>query len=102
MFHMTNDSDKFRTAEELERLGAYRVTGQRWEKGDQRWLPLYEGKWCRFIIIATLPCAVTQITSANRASQSIPPCIPIRLEQVAQPLREAAGHGQRRLAWCRS
>jgi hypothetical protein len=44
MFHMTNDSDKFRTAEELERLGAYRVTGQRWEKGDQRWLPLYEGK----------------------------------------------------------
>jgi len=27
---------------------------------------------------------------------------PIRLEQVAQPLREAAGHGWRRLAWCRS
>jgi hypothetical protein len=44
MFHMTNDSDKFRTAAELERLGAYRVAGQRWEMGDQRWLPLYEGK----------------------------------------------------------
>lgn len=44
MFHMTNDSDKFRTAAELERLGAYRVAGQHWEKGEQHWLPLYEGK----------------------------------------------------------
>ena len=44
MFHMTNDLGEFRTAAELERLGAYRVTGQRWEMGDQRWLPLYEGK----------------------------------------------------------
>jgi hypothetical protein len=25
--------------------------------------------------------------------------IPIRLEQVAQPLREAVGYGERRLAW---
>jgi hypothetical protein len=44
MFHMTNDSDKFRTAAELERLGAYRVTGGDWERGQERWLPLYEGK----------------------------------------------------------
>ena len=44
MFHMTNDSGEFRTAAELERLGAYRVTGERWEMGAQRWLPLYEGK----------------------------------------------------------
>ncbi|MGH7116986.1 MAG: hypothetical protein ACREE9_21140 [Stellaceae bacterium] len=44
MFDMTNDSDKFRTAAELEQLGAYRVAGQRWEKGDQRWLPLMVGR----------------------------------------------------------
>lgn len=44
MFHMTNDSDKFRTAVELERLGAYRVAGQCWERGDQRWLPLMVGR----------------------------------------------------------
>jgi hypothetical protein len=44
MFHMTNDSDKFCTAAELERVGAYRVAGQHWERGDERWLPLYEGK----------------------------------------------------------
>jgi hypothetical protein len=28
----------------LETLGAYRVAGQRWEKGDQRWLPLMTGR----------------------------------------------------------
>jgi hypothetical protein len=44
MFHMTSKSEKFCTGEELESLGAYRVAGQRWEKGNQRWLPLYEGK----------------------------------------------------------
>ena len=44
---MTNDSDKFRTAAELERLGAYRVAGQRWERGAERWLPLNEGKRSR-------------------------------------------------------
>ena len=44
MFHMTNDSDKFRTAAELERLGAYRVAGQRWERGLERWLPLMVGR----------------------------------------------------------
>ena len=45
MFHMTNDSDKFRTAAELERMGAYRVAGQRWERGAERWLPLMVGRW---------------------------------------------------------
>ena len=44
MFHMTNDSAKFRTERELVASGAYRVAGQRWEKGTARWLPLYEGK----------------------------------------------------------
>ena len=33
MFHMTNDSAKFRTEAELRKLGAYEVQGQRWEKG---------------------------------------------------------------------
>ncbi len=63
MFDMTNDSDKFRTAAELERLGAYRVAGQRWEKGDERWLPLYEGKMVQPTTIAPPPWSVTQITS---------------------------------------
>lgn len=44
MFHMTNDSDKFRTEAELVKAGAYRVAPNRWKKGDQEWAPLYEGK----------------------------------------------------------
>jgi hypothetical protein len=44
MFHMTNDSAKFRTAAELRKLGAYAMQGGRWEKGEAVWLPLYEGK----------------------------------------------------------
>ena len=44
MFHMTNDSHLFRTASELERHGCYPVAGNRWKRGEEQWLPLYEGK----------------------------------------------------------
>jgi hypothetical protein len=44
MLHMTNDSGIFHTAQELTECGAYRVAGDKWEKGDTYWLPLYEGK----------------------------------------------------------
>jgi hypothetical protein len=44
MFHMTNDSDKFRTEAELVKAGAYRVAPNRWKKGAAEWAPLYEGK----------------------------------------------------------
>ena len=45
MFHMTNDSDQFRTREELEeREGAWPVGANLFESGEGKWLPLYEGK----------------------------------------------------------
>ena len=44
MFHMTNDSHLFRTADELRRDGAYEVAGRRFKKGSQAWVPLFEGK----------------------------------------------------------
>jgi hypothetical protein len=44
MFHMTNDSDLFRTRTELEAEGWYPVAGGRWRKGVAEMLPLYEGK----------------------------------------------------------
>ena len=43
MFHMTNDSHLFRTADELMAEGAT-LTGNTWARGNQQWLPLYEGK----------------------------------------------------------
>ena len=44
MFHMTNDSHLFRTAAQLDDEGFYRVEGNRWKKGEELYLPLYEGK----------------------------------------------------------
>ena len=44
MFHMTNDSHQFRTAAQLDNEGFYRVEGNRWKKGEEMYLPLYEGK----------------------------------------------------------
>ena len=45
MFHMTNDSGRFRTREELEEQeGAWPIGGNRFESAEGLWLPLYEGK----------------------------------------------------------
>ena len=44
MFDMTNDSHLFRTAPQLEGEGFYPVQGNRWKRGDELCLPLYEGK----------------------------------------------------------
>ena len=44
MFHMANDSHLFRTAAQLESEGFYPVEGNRWQKGKELYLPLYEGK----------------------------------------------------------
>ena len=44
MFHMTNDSALFRTEAQLETDGFYPVQGNRWKKGDEVYLPLYQGR----------------------------------------------------------
>jgi len=44
MFHMTNDSGLFRTAEELKAEGFYPVEGNAWRRGGELYVPLYEGK----------------------------------------------------------
>jgi len=44
MFHMTNDSDKFLTRAELEQQGFAPAALNRWMKGIEEAVPLYEGK----------------------------------------------------------
>lgn len=44
MFDMTNDSQLFRTAAQLDDDGFYRVAGNRYKRGKEEYLPLYEGK----------------------------------------------------------
>ena len=44
MFDMTNDSHLFRNTAQLEAEGFYPVEGNRWKRGEDLCLPLYEGK----------------------------------------------------------
>ena len=44
MFHMANASHHFRTAAQLEAEGFYPVQGNRWKRGDDLYLPLYQGR----------------------------------------------------------
>ena len=44
LFNMTSDSALFRTAEQLEAEGCYRVAGHRYRRGDAEWAPLYQGR----------------------------------------------------------
>ena len=44
MFHMTNDSGLFRTTDELQSDGFYPVQGNRWQRGQELYLPLYQGR----------------------------------------------------------
>ena len=45
--HMTNDSAKFWTREQLAEYGAYPVKLNRWQKGNEIWLPLYQARMIR-------------------------------------------------------
>ncbi len=44
MFNMTSDSHLFRTAWQLEDKGFYPVQGNRWKRGEELYLPLYQGR----------------------------------------------------------
>jgi hypothetical protein len=44
MFHMTNDSNKFHAATNMENEGCYKVADNTWKKGEQEFVALYEGK----------------------------------------------------------
>ena len=44
MFDMTNDSHLFRTAAQLDSAGFYPVQGNCWKRGEEMYLPLYQGR----------------------------------------------------------
>ena len=44
LFHSQNDSGLFRTEAQLREEGFYPVQGNRWKKGEELCVPLYEGK----------------------------------------------------------
>ena len=44
LFNMTSDSHLFRTAAQLDAEGFYPVENNRWKKGEELYLPLYQGR----------------------------------------------------------
>ena len=44
LFNMTSDSHLFRTAAQLDEEGFYPIEDNRWKRGEELYLPLYEGK----------------------------------------------------------
>ena len=44
LFHSQNASGLFMTKEDLETAGAYPIVGNRYRKGDDQWIPLYQGR----------------------------------------------------------
>ena len=80
MFHMTNDSHLFRTAAQLEAEGFYPVQGNRWKRGSEEYLPLYEGKMVQAFDHRAASVVVNP-ANLNRPGQPLP----ARLSQHANP-----------------
>ncbi|MDZ7585653.1 MAG: hypothetical protein U0938_12615 [Thiobacillus sp.] len=70
MFHMTNDSDKFLTRAELEQQGFQPAALNRWMKGDEEAVPLYEGKMVQMYDHRAAD-VVMNTTNLHRAAQQV-------------------------------
>jgi hypothetical protein len=68
MFHMSNDSDLFRTREQLEKDG-WTLRGNVFERGAERYLPLYEAKMCSPFDHRTAG-VVKSLTAVDRQNQA--------------------------------
>jgi hypothetical protein len=92
MFHMTNDSYRFLSAEQLEAMGAD-FDGWSWVQGEQRWLPLYEAKMvnlydARFSTYKNLPTdyegtALPRLTDGEHADPWVEPLARYWVDQRA-------------------
>ena len=81
MFHMTNDSDLFRTRQELEENeGAYPIGGSRFASPSGEWAPLYEGKMVQAF---DHRAASVVVNPENRHRPAQP--VPATLEQHQDP-----------------
>ena len=69
MFDMANDSHLFRTAEQLDAEGFYPVEGNRWKKGEELYLPLYEGRMMQAFDHRANSVESTQRTLHNPVTQ---------------------------------
>ncbi len=81
MFHMTNDSHRFRTRAELtEEEGAWSIGGNRFDSPAGEWVPLYEGKMVQAFDHRAADITVNPVNRHRPASSS-----PSSLEQHQNP-----------------
>jgi len=81
MFHMTNDSNLFRTRRELEeKEKAYPIGAHRWRSAKGEWLPLYEGKMAQ-AFDHRAASVVVNLQNQHRPAQPVP----ATLEQHQDP-----------------
>ena len=78
-FDMTNESHLFRTASELETEGFYPVQGNHWKKGEELYVPLYEGKMVQAFDHRAASIAVNP-TNLTRQAQSIESTLKERMD----------------------
>ncbi|MEX2647875.1 MAG: restriction endonuclease [Alphaproteobacteria bacterium] len=71
MFDMTNDAGLFRTREELQADGFYPVAGNRLLRGDDVFVPLYEGKMVQ-AYDHRAASVVVNLDNVNRPAQPMP------------------------------
>jgi hypothetical protein len=86
MFHMTNDSGLFLKADELHKAGWKPTALNRWKKGHEEAVPLYEGKMVQMfdhraadVVVNTAnlkraaqPEAISQVEKANSSRYPVP------------------------------
>ena len=80
MFDMTNDSSLFKTQEELEGEGFYRIAGNRLVRGDDEYVALYEGK----MVQAYDHRAANVVVNVSNVSRPAQPELP-KLSEKASP-----------------
>ena len=69
MFDQTNDAELFREAETLKNDG-FKLKGNRWIKGKQAYLPLYEAKMLQDLRPSRRPTCVTDKANWVRQGQT--------------------------------
>ena len=91
MFDMTNDSHLFRTAAQLEAAGFYPVQGNRWKRGDELYLPLYQGRMIhQFDHRANSSVLIQHTQWSTRRTTTVIPAQWVRREgqrQASTPIR---------------
>ena len=87
MFHMTNDSGLFKTRIELEKDGYYPVSNNRLKKGEDKYVPLYEGKMVQ-LYDHRAASVIVNLENLNRPAQPEATTLNEYMDPVYMPMSQ--------------